>query len=345
MLSSWLFSKSKKKLIEELGGGGGTDYTAGDGIDISSGVISFDPSTMDAIPQSKVTDLDDDLADLAPKTSLSNPNILHNPWFTVNQRALTSLTSGGYMADRWIIGVSDNTTFTATRNSDGSITIDGTSVVFPQAVALIQKRTTTYINSLNGIKLTASVMFQDGTIKSNTFVFNSTETRTSILLADTYEIYTKPTVNEFFCIKPLPGVSITIKALKLEIGEISTLHLDPRPEYATELAKCQRYFQRLVNASTGTQNIGLAIAASATAARWICALPANMRADPTLSIGALALQAGGGSQVVSTGASIQQLRGNQAAIGINVASGLTAGTVYLVQHTTDTGNIDFSAEL
>ena len=43
---------------------------------------------------------------------------------------------------------------------------------------------------------------------------------------------------------------VTIRAVKLELGSVSTLHLDTAPNYATELAKCQRYYQRIkVNAN------------------------------------------------------------------------------------------------
>ncbi|MBR4415054.1 MAG: hypothetical protein IKS59_07085, partial [Aeriscardovia sp.] len=123
MLPNWLLGKSKSKLQEILGGGGGgTSYTAGDGIDISSGVISFDPSTMGVISQSKVDDLGDDLAALAPKTAISNPNILHNPWFQVNQRSALSVTANGlFIADRWLCY--SPVSFEITRNADGNIVI------------------------------------------------------------------------------------------------------------------------------------------------------------------------------------------------------------------------------
>lgn len=345
MLPNWLYGKSRSKLQEILGGGGGggTSYTAGDGIDISSGVISFDPETTPAIDPSKIDGLDDDLAALAPKTAISNPNILHNPWFTVNQRGITSVTeSHKYIADRWRT-YTTLATFEVSRDSNGCIVIDNT--FGSEGIALYQKRTTTYLNSLVGRKLTASVLLSDGTIYSGTAVFDGTN-RTNYYENDSLILYAPAISNyQILCVAVKPGASVTIKALKLEVGEISTLHLDSRPEYALELAKCQRYFQRLVNAGTGRENIGLALATNATSARWICALPSNMRTDPSISIGRLALQAGGGSQIISTAVSIQQLRGNQAAIGIDVASGLTVGNVYLVQHTSDTGNIDFNAEL
>ena len=32
---------------------------------------------------------------------VSNPNLLDNPWFTVNQRGATAYTVGAYGVDRW----------------------------------------------------------------------------------------------------------------------------------------------------------------------------------------------------------------------------------------------------
>lgn len=44
---------------------------------------------------------------------------------------------------------------------------------------------------------------------------------------------------------------ITIDAVKLELGTVSTLQYDAPPIYSQELAKCQRYFQRI----GGTGNV------------------------------------------------------------------------------------------
>lgn len=344
MLPNWLLGKSKSKLQEILGGGGGgTDYTAGDGIDISNGVISFDPATTPAIDPSKVDGLNDDLAALAPKTALSNANILHNPWFQVNQRGVMTLSTNGYFVDRWRALCATAGTTTYTLNSDGTITIDNSLGEGP--AYFIQRRTSKTISRVTGRKITVSVMFSDGIVRSGTGIYSNTETITYYSNDDIRIQSIAQNEGQFFVLRVEAGKSVTIKALKLEVGEISTLAMDTAPDMALELAKCQRYFQRLVNVSIGTQNIGLALATSATSARWMCVLPSYMRASPSMSMFQLGLLAGGGSQIISTEVSFHQLRGNQAAIGIDVASGLTAGNVYLVQHTTDSGNIDFSAEL
>ena len=175
MLPNWLLGKSKSKLQEILGGGsGGTDYTAGDGIDISDGVISFDPATAPAIDPSKVEGLDDDLATLTPKTALSNPNILHNPWFQVNQRNVRNTSNSDvFLIDRWKTSIASSATGTFTKNSDGTITIANTSQSSSDSISIYQKRTATTFGRLTGRKVTLSVMLADGTIYSGTGVVPS----------------------------------------------------------------------------------------------------------------------------------------------------------------------------
>ena len=346
MLPNWLYGKSRSKLQEILGGGGGggTSYTAGDGIDISSGVISFDPETTPAIDPSKIDGLDDDLAALAPKTAISNPNILHNPWFTVNQRGITSVTeSHKYIADRWRT-YTTLATFEVSRDSNGCIVIDNT--FGSEGIALYQKRTTTYLNSLVGRKLTASVLLSDGTIYSGTAVFDGTN-RTNYYENDSLILYAPAISNyQILCVAVKPGASVTIKALKLEVGEISTLHLDSRPEYALELAKCQRYFQRIQSTVSG-QAVNLTIGSAVTSSQVILPLPITpMRATPTLTHSSVTIKS------PQTGGSI-----TPTAIGINTAGtncimlycnssvgNITAGSPWYLQ-IAPSGHIDFNAEI
>lgn len=279
MLPNWLLGKSKSKLQEILGGGGGggTSYTAGDGIDISNGVISFNPETTPVINPSKVDGLDDDLAALAPKTALSNPNILHNPWFTVNQRGATSVTaSNGFIADRWRV-YTTLSSFEVTRNSDGCIVIDNTSG--DAIITVFQKRTSTYINSLLGKKVTASIMLGDGTIHSGTVTYEGAVAEPYFENDDIRLYAPAASVNQILALSVKPGASVTIKALKLEVGEVSTLHLDPRPEYAIELAKCQRYFYKIKTLAPH-----ITYFQSATEARTVIITPVPMRTTPTIAL-------------------------------------------------------------
>ncbi|MBR4414881.1 MAG: hypothetical protein IKS59_06185 [Aeriscardovia sp.] len=345
MLPNWLLGKSKSKLIEELGGGGGgTSYTAGDGIDISSGVISFDPSTTPVIDPSKIYGLDDDLEALAPKTAISNPNILHNPWFTVNQRSALSVTANGlFIADRWLCY--SPVSFEITRNADGNIVIDNTSIA--NYSAIIQKRTTTYINSLNGAKLTASIMLSDGTIKSGTITFDSSGNTQKYYEDDDIVAYVLPSANQLFGLNVKAGKSITIKALKVEVGEISTLHLDPRPEYATELAKCQRYFIRIFNEQTDAALLGSGVAKNTQSITIVFPYPSGMRTkSPAITSSQDAIiysisDSASGALAVSISGSY--CTSHSRAVNIN-ANGLTTSVAYNI-YLKPAAYIDFSAEL
>lgn len=128
----------------------------------------------------------------------SNPNLLDNWYFAnpVNQRGITTFTVGQYGIDRWKL-ISGS----ATVNSDGTITLNGT-------IRQILE------NAVDGA-VTASVVTASGTATAS---YNS--------------------ANKQFDITSSGGV---IKAAKLEYGSVSTLANDHAPDYATELLKCQRY--------------------------------------------------------------------------------------------------------
>lgn len=339
MLPNWLLGKSKSKLQEILGGGGGgTDYTAGDGIDISNGVISFDPLTAPAIDPSKVDGLDDELAALAPKTALSNPNILHNPWFTVNQRDSGTITVGGnYPCDRWRTAGAGTLNITAT--ADGLAIVNTSS---ESDAYVIQRRTATYVNSLREHTLTGSIMLSDGTIYSGTI--ESPYEDNTYFENDDVKLYTNFNTSsvEAFCIQVKAGKSLTIRAVKLEVGEISTLHLDPRPEYATELAKCMRYFQRV----SGNANFILPVgfASSATRVDLAIPLPSNLRGVvPTISLHG-SLKIGFSGNITSSTIALIGLSRN--IIGINITtSDMSPGAAERIAFATADSYIDINAEL
>lgn len=344
MIPNWLLGKSKSKLQEILGGGGGggTSYTAGDGIDISDGVISFDPATTPAIDPSKINGLDDDLAALAPKTALSNPNILHNPWFSVNQRGFTTDTGSAkwWVSDRWYIIGDDKT---VTRASDGALTIKNEANT---NIYLVQKAATNKMASLIGKKVTASIMFGDGTIKSGTITFNANE-RQSYLMESNFELYKNNSSDGNSLLTfTMPAGELIIKALKLEVGEISTLHLDSRPEYATELAKCQRYFQRITQATAGA-TLWMATYRNSNTLRTVLPLAAPMIAEPSVTVnGTVGDYTNGGLTMSKAGPSLTN--GGVFCIIFNISkSGVTwsDGVSKLISPDSADFYIDFSAEL
>lgn len=275
MIPNWLLGKSKSKLQEILGGGGGggATYTAGEGIDITNHEISVDPLLMNDIEQTALA-----IPTKAAKTQISNPNILHNPWFSVNQRGFTTNTGSTkwWPADRWYV-IGDNKT--VTRASDGILTIKNEANT---NIFLVQKGAPNKMASLIGKKVTASIMFSDGTIKSGTITFNANE-RQTYLMENNFELYKNNSSDGNTLLAfTMPAGELAIKALKLEVGEISTLHLDPRPEYALELAKCQRYFQRISGEADSVIDWGVTAAGTSGPIRY-CIHIKEMIAKPAIS--------------------------------------------------------------
>ena len=185
---------------------------------------------------------------LTSDNQTSNPNLLDNPWFTVNQRGKTSYSSSGYTVDRWK-GTNNCSTVV---NSDGSITITaGVSSSYFVQIGDIE-----IIKRLKGKTITLSV---DG-YSSNTkcklysFIRNSATGKGNsfgvVKIGTTRAIYSSTVTfpdtdfDHCECLSlsiPL-NESVTVYSAKVELGSKSTLHLDSAPNYATELVKCQRYY-------------------------------------------------------------------------------------------------------
>lgn len=208
----------------------------------------------------------------------SNSNLLDNPWFTVNQRDFNNASGGGtdsYRFDRW-------------RGTYGYDTTNNIPA-FTGVQYAIQRLEPNVKNFLNGKLLTASVMYSDGTIESGTFTYYK-QPSNWITVSDITKVYVQigynatasNVLNGSFCITN-KNTNLSIEAVKLELGTISTLINDVPPNYQQELAKCQSYFIRLRTSSTHAYaHIGPAMIRSTTAARIFAPLPVTMR--ETLSV-------------------------------------------------------------
>ena len=144
--------------------------------------------------------------------TVSNPNLLINPDFKINQRGDTTFgvtyhqgapipASQVYTVDRWRI-MSGNANIT-----DGKFVLNGT---------IIQ----TLENSI-GTDFTASVSAESGSATAS--------------YDDTTKIFT------------IVGVNAILNWAKLEIGSTATPFLPPEP--ATELLKCMRYYEIIMSAN------------------------------------------------------------------------------------------------
>ena len=157
-------------------------------------------------------------------TKFSNPNLLINPDFEINQRGLNSYTSNGYTVDRWKISNATLNTTTKTLSNQNS-----TGGNFLQS--LENKPTGTFTVTLNVASVTGTVKFlwQDGsTLKTGVAISKGVNTYTFTASSLTW-----------VGIQIASGASIQLSYMKLEQGAVATPFVAPNP--AEEMMKCQRY--------------------------------------------------------------------------------------------------------
>lgn len=168
-------------------------------------------------------------------TKFSNPNLLINPDFKINQRGSSTYTTTSespiYTVDRWMLSRGK-----ATVNSDGTVTVTATGGTTSKEGYFQQKLENAisgaYTVSMEVVRISGSVKIAiDGawkTVTSGKNVFqgvNSSNNFNSVGL------------------QLAVGASITLKYMKLEQGSVATLFI--APNCADELIKCQRfYFKR-----------------------------------------------------------------------------------------------------
>lgn len=282
--------------------------------------------------------------------NVPNPNLLDNPWFTVNQRGKSSYIGNTvYTVDRWVLS---GGSLAINVNSDGISLVPNTGITGNRQ---LQNRTG-LSSEITGKTVTLSIMFTDGNIEYVTGVA-STSVSISKLLSDNKSsilLYYHPTnLNYYFILQISDDTALNnIRAVKLELGSVSTLALDTAPNYATELLKCQRYFKRLKTSSSTTfAMIGSGIALSATNAFMLVSLP-SMRTEPTITMnGTVYLwddghqgASGFQSTALNSASCMGSIVANMAQLSFQT-SGLTAGKAMIAQFRDKTSYIDFSADL
>lgn len=164
-------------------------------------------------------------------TKFSNPNLLINPDFEINQRGASTYTTTSespiYAVDRWMLSRGK-----ATVNSDKTVTITATGGTTNKEGYFQQKLENAisgaYTVSMEVVSISGTVRIAiDGewkTVTSGKNVFqgvNSSNNFNSVGL------------------QLAVGASITLKYMKLEQGSVATPFVAPNP--AEELTKCYRF--------------------------------------------------------------------------------------------------------
>lgn len=168
-------------------------------------------------------------------TKFSNPNLLINPDFKINQRGSSTYTTTSespiYTVDRWMLSRGK-----ATVNSDGTVTVTATGGTTNKEGYFQQKLENAisgaYTVSMEVVSISGTVMIAiDGewkTVTSGKNVFqgvNSSNNFNSVGL------------------QLAVGASITLKYMKLEEGSVATHFIEPKK--SDELLKCQRYYEKI----------------------------------------------------------------------------------------------------
>ena len=175
----------------------------------------------------------------------SNPNLLINPDFKINQRGSTTYTTG-YTVDRWrITSATLNATTKTLSNSNSA------SGTFLQS--LENKPTGTFTVTLNVASVTGTVKFswKDGsTYKTGVTISKGLNTYTFTASSLTW-----------VGIDIASGASVQLNYMKLEESSVATPFI--KPNKAEELAKCQYYtvvfepWRTILNANTDSSTINI----------------------------------------------------------------------------------------
>ena len=211
-------------------------------------------------------------------------NLLDNPWFTVNQRTSGATyweaTSGAFLCDRWLVYNPFNGGASWAR-SGHNITLNASELSYSSEERFIQVTQTIpadTIASILGRPITIS--HQNGS--NSTIMPSAVNTSVNQELCrcaignSGYLIFgTNKNGTGWFIIRAMAGHTVDINSVKLEVGSTSTLHYDGLPNYATELAKCQRFFFMLSNVGNWQMPVCNGWTLSSTEARFAVRNPSG----------------------------------------------------------------------
>ena len=205
-------------------------------------------------------------------SSFSNPNIIHNPDFIINQRGKASYSGDNiYSYDRWHI-------HGCTINADGLGGATLTKNTGSDYYSLTQYIPTTD-NNIKSKHVTLSLNIGTTTYVSTgipTDGFTATIEDTDRCVV-TYDSNRDCVVVTFFGHK-----TYKINWIKLELGVVATAF--NHPDIGTELVKCQRFYQRL------STNSLMGVAMTTNSIRFQTSTVCTLRGVPSITLSLHALE-------------------------------------------------------
>lgn len=284
-----------------------------------------------------------DIDDSITKTSqLTGRNLLDNWYFAdpVNQRGNTEYTALGYTIDRWKISAGQSGSMKLSIG-DTYVGITAGADSYTRVDQVFEGSTDLY-----GVTVTGSALFEDGTLWSGSGVFPSAVDgvySTTVLYSNSAQsllLQTAGNGSSILRITANAGITINVKAVKLELGTQQTLArkavdgtwvlIDPPPNKAEELAKCQRYCL-VIAPNNSYAPSGNGMVQTTASARIIIPTPVSLRVNPSiLYTGAWQLLANGLSQTVNVmsvaGSSTNAVQLDVASSGLVVGQGVVMRT-------------------
>lgn len=214
--------------------------------------------------------------EVAVVSQVSNPNLLLNGDFKINQRDKTTHLGKNavytYTVDRWrLFGV--NSTFNVSTKKLSIYKGHSFSQIIEVPEYLKGKTVTACLN-ISEFSKEVEVFLTDGVNE----VVKATEVGDNIL---TFTIGESAETVEFGLRAPLVSAAVYPQWAKLEVGEKFTGFIS-KP-YASELLDCQRYFYRKASASNyGTLGVGCCL--STPEVRIVIDCPTTLRTSPTMRL-------------------------------------------------------------
>jgi len=296
--------------------------------------------------------------------NFSNPNLLINGDFRINQRGKASYTGNNiYTVDRWLTYGGSSASIVP--NSSGTINIQILQALSNGLilVQMLEQDFSKYVGQTftfsTKTKLTGTGTYNvsirqydsnrdeiSSVRKDITITQNAISSGSSTIDTNCVEVRVL-----FRTVSAVLNDVYTIEWAKLEVGGVAT-PFSPRP-YAEELALCQRYYQRF-NTGDNYSEYALGFLASKTSAQFQFPLTQTLRTTPTLVVSGndnFTVRFGNQSdgtllQIATTGMAIRNVKQNNVFITASWTTELNVNySVATLRSKVSTSYIAFDAEI